>query len=888
MQTNDKLYLGIAAGLAGLAQVAAAQAQETVVAFDLVGSANSKRISFHNDPATPFSSPADGFGIYQRGVSPSIPFAVLDDSLSYSGDSLGIIDESNLNAFFGVSDTVNDDASGPVVATWAFDISGATELGIAIDMGAMGDFEGDDLFEWRVAIDGGSPVTVFKPVADENASHTYTLADGDSFTLNDPLTLDDTVLTNALQTFRAAIAGEGATLTLSLVARTNGGDEALVAQNIRVLSGFEPDDPVEPEPAALYYIHEIQGDGESTPLADTEVMVEALVVGDFQNNGGADAGDLRGFFLQEEESDYDSDDATSEGLFVFDGSGTVDVVPGDLVRVVGTASEYFGMTQISAATVAVLSSGNSLPAPRERLLPVASVGEFEALEGMRVTFPQALRISEYYNYDRFGEIVLALPAGGEPRAMTPTAVEAPGSNGYEMRADRNRRSRILLDDGSSAENPAFNRHPNGAAFALDNRFRGGDEVGGLTGVMHYSFNAYRVQPTAGADYVAANPRPSLPEVGGSLQVASMNVLNYFTSLDDGTDSCGPNGGLECRGADDAVELARQRDKIVAALAAMDADIVGLIEIENDNGEAAADLVAALNAALGDERYAALETGTIGEDAIKVAFIYQPRSVQPRGDFAVLDTAVDPDFLDSKNRPALAQTFIAGNGGALTVALNHFKSKGSDCDDLGDPDLGDGQGNCNRTRTDAAIALAKWLAADPTGQDAGNVLIIGDLNAYDREDPVAALVDAGYQDLLARFQGEFGYSYVFDGQFGYLDHALANAALAGRVAGAAAWHINADEPDILDYDTSYKSPAQAGLYAADAYRSSDHDPVLVGLNLFGTPQTLRECMRGGWRELRTADGEAFRNQGQCVAYVNHRRRQAWVENLWELWAILHNH
>lgn len=888
MHTNNTLYLGVVAALAGLASFAEAQAQESVVAFDLVGSANSKRISFQNDPATPFTSPADGFGIYQRGVSPSIPFAVLDDSLSFSSDSQGIIDESNLDAFFGVSDTVNDDTSGPVVATWSFDISGATKLGISIDMGAMGDFESDDLFEWQVAIDGGTPVTVFKPVADENASHTYTLADGDSFTLNDPLTLGGAVLTNTLQSFRAAIAGEGATLTLSLVAQTNGGDEALVAQNIRILSGFEPDGPVEPEPAPLYYIHDIQGSGAATPLANTEVMVEALVVGDFQNNGSDDAGDLRGFFLQEEESDYDGDDTTSEGLFVFDGSGAVDVSPGDLVRVVGTVSEYFGMTQISAATVEVLSSGNGLPAPRERLLPVASTDEYEAVEGMRVTFPQALQISEYYNYDRFGEIVLALPGDGEPRAMTPTAVEAPGSNGYAMRADRNRRSRILLDDGSNAENPDFNRHPNGAAFALDNRFRGGDEVGGLTGVMHYSFSAYRVQPTAGADYVAANPRPSLPEIGGSLQVASMNVLNYFTSLDGGGDSCGPSATLECRGADDAGELVRQRDKIVAALAAMDADIVGLIEIENDNGEAAADLVAALNASLGEERYTALETGTIGEDAIKVAFIYQSQSVQALGDFAVLDSAVNPDFLDSKNRPALAQTFAAGNGGKLTVVVNHFKSKGSDCDDLGDPDIGDGQGNCNRTRTDAALALAQWLAADPTGQGAGDVLVIGDLNAYDQEDPIAALADAGYEDLLGRFQGEFGYSYVFDGQFGYLDYALASEALAGRIAGAAVWHINADEPDILDYDTSYKSPAQAALYAADAYRSSDHDPVLVGLNFYGTPQTIRECMRGGWRELRTGDGEAFRNQGQCIAYVNRQRRQAWLEKLWEFWAILHNH
>ena len=179
------------------------------------------------------------------------------------------------------------------------------------------------------------------------------------------------------------------------------------------------------------------------------------------------------------------------------------------------------------------------------------------------------------------------------------------------------------------------------------------------------------------------------------------------------------------------------------------------------------------------------------------------------------------------------------GGIFTVAVNHLKSKGSDCNDLNDPDLLDGAGNCNLTRTAAAQALVDWLASDPTGSGDSDYLIIGDLNSYDKEDPIDA-IKAGpddilgtaddYTDLIFNFQGEDAYSYVFDGQIGYLDHALASAGLVPEVTGTADWHINADEPDLIDYDMTFKAPAQDALYAPDPFRASDHDPVIVGLNV----------------------------------------------------------
>ncbi|TGD75477.1 ExeM/NucH family extracellular endonuclease [Mangrovimicrobium sediminis] len=841
---------------------ASALAAETPVAWDMLGSTSSNLVAHVNAFAGAFSDAGDGAQKYQRGVSATIPFQVLDDSLvSFPSDTLGIIDDNNSDEFFGITDTVNgDNNSGDVLATWEFDISGATDLGLSLDFGAMGDFESSDVLTVSASIDGGAAQTLFSVVTDDSAANDYQLAGGAVVTLNDPATLNGTLLGNQLQTFRAAISGTGSSLLVTVTANTDGGSEAYALQNLVVLDGFE--DGAGPVPVA---IHEVQGSGDISPLDGANVTIEAVVVGDFQNNGEADSGELNGFFVQEEDADVDGDPLTSEGVFVYYPGGAVDVAVGDLVEVTGLVSEFNGLTEVTASDVVVMASGQPLPSAGTLTLPVADIADFEPFEGMLVTLPQSLVISEYFNFDRYGEIVLALPLPGEARPMTATAVELPGSNGYMDRADLNARSRITLDDGRTSQNPDPAIHPNGAEFTLANRFRGGDLVADTTGVLNYSFGLYRVQPTTGAAYTAANPRPaSAPAVGGSLKVASFNVLNYFTTLDDSGAICGPAMNLDCRGADNAEEFERQRSKIIAALAKLDAAVVGLIELEN-NSAAIDDLVAGLNDQLGAGTYAAVATGAIGGDAIQVGFIYQPALVSTLGDYAVLDSSFDADYIDDKNRPALAQTFMDGNGGVFTAVVNHLKSKGSDCDDIGDPDIGDGQGNCNGTRTDAARVLGDWLATDPTDSGDGDFLVLGDLNSYDKEDPIIALQSAGYVDLLASFGGEYAYSYVFDGQYGYLDYAMANGQLAGQVSGAAPWQINADEPDILDYDTSFKQPAQDALFEANEFRSSDHDPVVVGLDLNVQPREGRDCVRGGWRDLSRPDGTPFANARQCLIY-----------------------
>ena len=570
-------------------------------------------------------------------------------------------------------------------------------------------------------------------------------------------------------------------------------------------------------------IYNVQGDGFASPFDGSVVSVEGVVTGDFQ---GYD--ELRGFFVQDPAGDDDA--ATSDGIFVYDPND--DVAVGALVRVRGTVDEYYGLTEITYVE-RVLVCGTGGVAPTVVDLPVDDLGDWEQYEGMLINIPQTLYATGNYSQGRYGEVDLSV---GD-RLDNPTNVVAPGEDAIDLQ-DLNDRSRIQLEDGSTAQNlvPA-------PYMGLDNTLRAGDTIPELTGVLHYGFGSYELHPTEEVNFTRVNERTAAPpDAGGVLKVASFNVLNYFSTIDTGTWICGPSGDMECRGADSEEEFVRQRNKIIAAVVTMDADVIGLMEMENHpTDDALQDLVNGLNDAAGAGTYAFVNTGPVGTDAIKVAFIYKAGAVTPVGDFAILDSSVDPTFIDTKNRPALAQTFRHTTDEIFTVVVNHLKSKGSDCNDLGDPDTGDGQGNCNLTRTSAATALVNWLATYPTGSGDPDFLIIGDLNAYAMEDPIAAIKAGGYTNLIESFIGADAYSYVFYGQAGYLDHALASADLTSRVMGVTEWHINADEPSALNYN-DYNQP---DLYQPDAYCSSDHDPVIVGIcdavpptvNVQVTPDTL---------------------------------------------------
>ena len=580
---------------------------------------------------------------------------------------------------------------------------------------------------------------------------------------------------------------------------------------------------------AATFIHTIQGSGDASPEDGNIHTIEGVVVGDYQSPGGG----IDGFFVQEENTDVDTDPMTSEGILVYDGYFGFNVGTGDIVRVTGTVDEYYDLTELTDVSEIVLCGTGETVTPITVTLPISDLANWEWYEGMSLYIPQTLYVTEHYNLGRYGQVSLSV----NDRLDIPTQVATPGTAANALQA-LNDRSRVQLDDARTNQNPDPIIHPS-PELSATNTLRGGDTLPNLTGVLYYSFGSYMIEPVAPLDFTHSNPRPAAPApVSGSIEVASFNVLNYFTTLDtipgsyNGPYICGPNADQECRGANTATELTRQRVKIITAILDIDADIVGLMEMENHPTDAALDdLVTGLNAVAGAGTYAKIDTGTIGDDAIKVAFIYKPAIVTPVGNPAILDDTFDADYYDDYNRPALAQTFqeIATDA-VFTVVVNHFKSKGSDCDAIGDPDIGDGQGNCNLTRTSAANVMLDWLATDPTLSGDPRFLIIGDLNSYALEDPLVALAGGGFTDLYSTL-GEDVYSYVFDGQWGTLDYGLANAAMLHYVTAATAWHINSDEPYVLDYNEDFKSAHHiASLYSDGPYRASDHDPIIISLDL----------------------------------------------------------
>lgn len=582
--------------------------------------------------------------------------------------------------------------------------------------------------------------------------------------------------------------------------------------------------------AGVTKIHDIQGATDISPMVGKVRTIEGVVVADFQANN-----QLKGFFVQEEDSDVDADPLTSEGIYVYNSSFAVNV--GDVVRVTGTVKEYSGLTEIdSVSAVTVLASGVSLPAVNTLDLPIAAGTSLEPYEGMYVTIPETLTVDQNYFLGRYGQVTLS----ADGRLYQPTHLFAPGSAEAVALANENSRRMIVLDDGSSIQNP--NPIP---YIGEDHTIRAGDTVTNLKGVLDFgpisstsTIRYYRVHPTASVSFTRVNDRTAAPILAaGNVRVASFNLLNYFVTLDDNALGqsgwiCGPLSNQECRGANTAEEFTRQRNKTIAALVALKADVIGLMEMENHPTDAALqDLVNGLNAATAAGTYDFIPTGPIGGDAIKVAFIYKPGTVAPVGSFALLTAAFDPLFRDDKSRPALAQTFEAA-GEKFTVVANHLKSKGScpiatDPDYAGNYDVGDGQGCWNAMRTAAATVLANWLATDPTKSGDPDFLVIGDFNSYAKEDPITALRQAGMVNLIAKLNGDSGYSYVYDGMAGYLDQALASPTLTVQVAGVTEWHINADEPAVIDYNTEYK---YQDLYTPTPYYSSDHDPVVVSLQL----------------------------------------------------------
>ncbi|WP_310619166.1 ExeM/NucH family extracellular endonuclease [Flexibacterium corallicola] len=976
--------------------------QREVFAYDLLNSESRNLVSYTND-APDFSSGGDAFGIMQ--VGDDVPFSLVDESSStYPSDTAGIIDAgTNTDSFFGAVDTINGDNSGPVTASWTFDISGYSNIALSLDAGAMGDFEADDSFVFTYSIDGGASQELFAFEASEDESQTYTLAGGTRVSLDDPLveTGSGVTLSNELQTLLADIAGTGSELTVSFQSTADGGSEAFAFQNLQ-LEGDRTGDtgPVEPtfsvaaneatiregdsgtttveftvmrsgdaseagsvefyvegdvdaedfggvlptgsvsfeagetsqtislelsgdivtefdegltvsltnpvggtissgsatttvinDDYSITAISEIQGSGDESPMVGAAVNVSAIVTYVAED----------GFFLQEEDSDSDGNDQTSEGVFVYTGSAPT-IAVGDHVELGGTVGENFGQTQLSNITnLTVLSSGNNLPSQAQVTLPFANSETLEKYEGMRISLDtnngEALTVIENFSFDRYGEITVS--AGTQ---TMPTQIYDAQDQAEEVAEliEQNQNNRIIIDDANSTQNPdEFTFVPvseeqgdngNGYLDAGDDFSQGatlrlGAELDApVEGVMSYSYGEYRVyvdDQISIDESTNSGARTDAPEdTGGNLTVSSFNVLNYFTSLGE-------------RGASSEADLERQTAKLVNAMLAIDADVFGVQEVENNgfgDDSAIQSLVDALNAELieqgrTDELYTYVnpsDGAPVGTDVITTGIIYkeselslvtsdvlvyeEPSAAETYAIAERLQEYASRDYVSDhdRNRPTTVATFEDNNGEVFTLGVNHYKSKGPSGLDslaediqsqldagtipaedvaqvtadlealLADPnfDQNDGQGFWNQVRTDAASELGSWIETDYAGAGLDeDFLVIGDFNSYAQEDPLDALRDdAGMVDIIDEFVGsDEAYSFVFDGQQGSLDQALASDSLADQVTGVTEWHINADEPDLLSYDSGF---TDAGFYDDGPYGASDHDPLVIGLDLGG--------------------------------------------------------
>lgn len=543
-------------------------------------------------------------------------------------------------------------------------------------------------------------------------------------------------------------------------------------------------------------IGQVQGNGERSPLEGQVVIVEGVVTGNFGIG-------LGGFFIQD---DGDGDASTSDALLVMPAAENLPPVhAGQRVRVQGHVTEDKAdnprgtMTVLRATRIDARGEGE-VAATKLAAPPT----DWEALEGMRVQVEATLTLNG--TDARFGETL----ASFDGRLWTPTELAEPGSARIRQVEADNARRGIVLDDASNR------RDPDELWYLPQGEVRGGSTAAGAEGIVDQRHGGWRLQLTEPLQ-VAAAQRGEAPKVAGNVRVAVFNLENMFNGD-------GHGGGFPTsRGARTLQQLQAQTAKLVATLRALDADIVALMELENDGygpESSIAQFVAALNADGSDwpaSDWQFVDTGDgPGIDTIRVGLIYRASRIAPVGKFAVLEGGP----FGERSRAPLAQAFRRGDGQPFTVVANHFKSKGcSEAEGL-DRDQGDGQGCWNALRVDSARRLDAWLKTDPTGSG-GRAVLVGDFNSYAMEDPLRYLRDAGWQDAFVVAGVQEPYSFMHEGRLGRLDHALLSPAMAKSLRGAAEWHSNADES---------RSHGYAQGNEAGPWRSSDHDPMLLGFDL----------------------------------------------------------
>lgn len=541
-------------------------------------------------------------------------------------------------------------------------------------------------------------------------------------------------------------------------------------------------------------IADVQGEDTRSPFDGRLVEVEGIVTADTRVG-------LAGLFVQQP----GTEPRRSHGVFVT-GAGDAQVAVGDRVRIVGTVREVgaggdASLTTLQATTLEVLASNQAVPV---RMLS-GPPANWEALEGEHVRLA-AVTLNGSDRLASNGELIAAF--GG--RLWQPSEVAAAGTPAFAQTEADNARRRVLLDDARNGRTPKAVSY-----LPAEANLRVGSLLRQVDGIVDQRYDGqYRIQVLAPLT-LPALPAPVAPQVGGDLRIASFNLENFFNGN-------GRGGGFPTkRGARTHEQFQAQLAKLVATIVPLQADVAALMELENDGNDgdtAVAQLVAALNAAGKDKDWRFVDSGSgPGDDAIRVGIVYRSTQVTPVGKPATLTGGP----FDSHSRVPLAQAFRSSRGATFVVVANHFKSKGCGTASGADADQHDGQACWNATRTESAKRLHQWLQSDPTGAQTKLAVLLGDFNAYAMETPMRSLRASGWQDAFAVVGVKQPYSYVYDGMSGRLDHALLSPAMAKQLRGAAEWHINADAMD----DAGYAKRNLPG-----PWRSSDHDPVLLGFAL----------------------------------------------------------
>lgn len=523
----------------------------------------------------------------------------------------------------------------------------------------------------------------------------------------------------------------------------------------------------------------IQGQRNVAALVNQIVTFRGVVTGVLEDQN-ADGFVFYTLFVQDAPGQEDGDPATSDGIAIFLGRKRPTLRPGDQVRITGQVTEFFGLTEIDDDDLDIQLEATDVPLP----LPIGleAVTSLEAVEGMRVRLgDEALVVGPTFGGCSFAVV----PVGG----VRPLRRQASDPIGQVI--------------------PILYRSDVDCDGFPD--VKSGDSVSGLVGPLTYHFDQFKIVQQEAADLrVTVAPLPPLPTTpvltAAQFSIASFNMENYFDGVDD--------TGSDAEPKLSPAVLATKQAKLAYALAQTLGcpTLVGVQEVENE------ELLQQLAAQAADVcgfTYTVTHRESADARGIDVALLSDPRQVTVLAaelrqactelqtgivdETAVCPLGQDPLF----SRPPL-QVDVSVDGRALTLFVNHFKSK-----------LG-GEEETTSSRVAQARHLNDLVAALLDADPQARALVMGDFNDYDLSPPLQTMM-AHMENLLLRLPDETRYSYVYIGAAQLIDGLLATPALAAEAVDVTILHVNADYPSLWGDDVN---PERI------AYRATDHDLPLA--------------------------------------------------------------